>query len=104
MLVYIVTVVVAPERVQDFIAASEENRAGSIQEPGVLRFDVLQNAQVPSRFTLYEAYRSEADTAAHKLTAHYLKWRDRVSPWMAEPRTGVAHRVICPAGEGAWTR
>ena len=76
----------------DFIEASISNREGSVREPGNLRFDVLQAADEPTRFLLYEAYDSEESAARHKETDHYVTWRDRVAEWMAEPRIGVRYR------------
>jgi (4S)-4-hydroxy-5-phosphonooxypentane-2,3-dione isomerase len=87
-------------RAEDFIPATVENHKGSIQEPGNLRFDLLQSAGDPNHFLLYEAYESEEAAAAHKKTAHYLKWRDPVAPWMAKPREGVPYRVIAPTEKG----
>ncbi|MEO1765820.1 antibiotic biosynthesis monooxygenase [Thiobacter aerophilum] len=97
MHVTLVHVHVKPEHVADFIAATRENHLASVAESGNLRFDVLQQAEDPTRFVLYEVFRDAAAAAAHKQTAHYLKWRDLVAPWMAEPRQGVAHHLLCPA-------
>jgi autoinducer 2-degrading protein len=72
MHVTLVQVQVRPEHVQHFIDASRLNHAGSVREPGNRRFDILQSADDPGRFVLYEAYASAADAAAHKNTAHYL--------------------------------
>lgn len=69
-----------------------------MQEAGNRRFDVLQSAEDPTRFVLYEAYASVADAAAHKQTAHYLAWRDAVADWMAVPRQGVPYRGLFTAG------
>ncbi len=96
MHVTLVHVRVRPEHVEDFIEATRANHEGSIQEPGCLRFDVLQHPEDPTRFILYEAYRSEADAQAHKATPHYLAWRERVAPWMAEPRRGEPWRGLLP--------
>lgn len=98
MHVTLVHIQVKPEHVQDFIAATGRNHEGSVQEPGCLRFDVLQSADGPNRFILYEAYRSAEDAAAHKQTAHYLAWRDAVATWMAEPRKGVPYVGLFPRG------
>lgn len=100
MIVTIVNITVKPEYVEQFIAATLENHRGSVQEEGNFRFDVLQHRDDPTRFTLYEAYESEEAAARHKETAHYLKWRDTVSPWMAKPREGIPHRVIAPERSG----
>jgi autoinducer 2-degrading protein len=53
---------------------------------------------------IYEAYESDAAAAAHKQTAHYLKWKDTVADWMAKPREGVTYKVICPAEKKGWER
>ena len=102
MKVTTVIVHVKPEHIDDFIKASAENHEGSVEEPGNMRFDVLQSADDPGRFVLYEAYESEEAAAAHKKTPHYLKWRDTVADWMARPREGIHHKVICPADRAKW--
>lgn len=97
MHVTLVHVRVKPESVPAFIAACCENHERSVQEPGNRRFDVLQDAADPNRFILYEAYATAEDAAAHKTTAHYLKWRDTVAEMMAEPRQGVNYLGLYPA-------
>jgi autoinducer 2-degrading protein len=96
MIVTIVHVKVRPEHVDDFIGATEQNHYQSLQEPGNMRFDVLQKAEDPTEFALYEAYEDEAASAAHKQTPHYLEWRKRVADWMAVPREGVKYRGLFP--------
>ena len=96
MHVTLVHVHVMPDHIDDFIRASGDNHAASIQEPGNLRFDILQSPDDPTRFVLYEAYRSAEDAAAHKATAHYLTWRETVADWMAEPRQGVPFNGLFP--------
>jgi len=96
MHITIVHVRVKPEHVQDFVEATRKNHQGSIQEGGALRFDVLQLAEDPTRFVLYEAYASAEEAAAHKGTPHYLSWRDAVADWMAEPRRGVLYHGLFP--------
>ncbi|HBD93283.1 MAG: antibiotic biosynthesis monooxygenase [Spirochaetes bacterium GWF1_31_7] len=96
MIVTIVSVHVKKEHLEDFIQASIENHHNSLKEPGNLRFDILQNAENPQLFTLYEAYISKEAAAVHKETGHYKKWRDTVSEWMVEPRKGVLHNIIAP--------
>jgi autoinducer 2-degrading protein len=96
MHVTLVHVRVKPEHVADFIAATRDNHLASVRETGNRRFDVLQSPEEPTRFLLYEAYASEADALAHKQTAHYLRWRDMVADWMAEPRQGVRYHGLYP--------
>jgi (4S)-4-hydroxy-5-phosphonooxypentane-2,3-dione isomerase len=98
MHVTFVYVRVKPECVDAFVAAMRANHDGSVAEPGNRRFDVLQDPADRTHFCIYEAYATEADAKAHKDTAHYLAWRDRVADMMAEPRTGVTWRGLFPAG------
>lgn len=98
MYVTLVHVHVKPERVDDFIAATRENHYASVQEEGNLRFDVLRSVDDPTYFILYEAYRDADAAAAHKATSHYLKWREAVADWMAEPRKGVRFEGLFPLG------
>lgn len=102
MMVTCVTVYVQEGRAEDFVRATLENHKGSVQEAGNMRFDVLRCRDDPNRFLLYEAYESEEGAAAHKKTAHYLKWRDQVAGWMAKPREGIAYQVMAPTERGRW--
>ena len=83
MFIVHVHVRVKPELIEAFREATVENARGSLREPGVARFDVLQQQDDPSRFVLVEVYRTPEDPARHKETAHYIKWRDTVAPLMA---------------------
>ena len=96
MFVTIVYIEVRPEYIDPFILATTENHRESVKEPGNLRFDLLRNEAEALRFVLYEAYENEEAAAAHKKTAHYLKWRETVAPWMAVPREGVRYTGLQP--------
>jgi len=85
---------VKPEHVDAFIAATRANHQASVREAGRLRFDVLQSAEDPGRFVLYEAYSSAAAAAAHRETGSYLSWREQVACWMAEPRLGIRYNGL----------
>lgn len=97
MHVTIVHVWVKPESVDAFIEATRENHEASVRERGNRRFDVLRDAEDPTRFVLYEAYVDAAAAAAHKQTPHYLAWRETVADMMARPRQGVLHQGLYPA-------
>lgn len=100
MLIVHVYIHVKPEFVEAFRKATIENAAASVQEQGIARFDVVQQAGDPTRFVLVEAYRTPDAPAAHKETAHYAKWRDTVAEMMAEPRTSVKYENVFPGEEG----
>ena len=97
MHVTLVHVSVKPGHIHEFIEATRLNHEASVQESGNRRFDVLQSADDPASFILYEAYASTEDAAAHKQTAHYLTWRNTVADWMAEPRQGVTYKGLYPS-------
>ena len=101
MFIVHVLVHVKPDQVEAFRTATVENARNSIKEPGIARFDVLQEQDNPARFVLVEVYRTADDPARHKDTAHYLKWRDTVAGMMAEPRTSVKYSNVFP-GEQGW--
>lgn len=94
MHVTLVHVRVDPHHLDDFVAVSRENQEASAREPGALRFDLLRSSDDPTRFLIYEAYRTAEDAAAHKETAHYLAWRAAVVDWMAEPRRGEPFEAL----------
>jgi autoinducer 2-degrading protein len=96
MLVVHVHVHVKPESVEAFRQATIANARQSIKEPGIARFDLIQQADDPTRFVLIEAYRTVDDPARHKETAHYQAWRDAVAGMMAEPRQSVKYGNVFP--------
>ena len=102
MIATVVHVWVKPEFRDAFIEASRINHINSIEEPGNLRFDILNDANDPNKFTFYEVYESRENILAHKETNHYLTWRDTVSEMMAKPREGVSHTVISPTDRALW--
>jgi (4S)-4-hydroxy-5-phosphonooxypentane-2,3-dione isomerase len=92
---------VKADRIEEFRMASLENACNSVEEPGVARFDVLQQQDDPARFVLVEVYRTPEDPGKHKETAHYKKWRDTVEEMMAEPRSSMKFHNIFP-DEAGW--
>lgn len=96
LLVVHVHVHVKPEHVDAFREATLANARESVKEPGIARFDVIQDTEDKTRFVLVEAYRTPEAPAAHKETAHYLRWRDTVAPMMAEPRTSRKYLNLFP--------
>jgi autoinducer 2-degrading protein len=88
---------VKPEFIEAFKKASLENARNSIQEPGVARFDVIQQVEDPTRFVLVEVYRTPEDPAKHKETTHYNQWREIAEPMMSEPRTRTIYANVFPA-------
>lgn len=100
MLVVHVMVQVKPDLVDAFIEATLANARQSVQEPGVARFDLIQQQDDPTRFVLVEVYRAPEAPAQHKETTHYQVWRDAVADMMATPRTSLKYTNLFPADEG----
>jgi (4S)-4-hydroxy-5-phosphonooxypentane-2,3-dione isomerase len=100
MLIVHVHVKVKPESVAEFRQATIENARHSIQEPGIARFDVVQQQDDETSFVLVEVYRTPDARVAHRATAHYAKWRDTVEPMMAEPRQRATYDAVFPDPQG----
>lgn len=96
MYVSLVSVQVKAEHLEPFLEATRANARGATLEPGNLRFDVLRSVEDPAHVLLYEAYRDAAAAAAHKETPHYLRWRETVAEWMAEPRQATLYDGFAP--------
>ena len=96
MLVVHVFIKVKEGSIEAFKAATQENASQSLKEPGIARFDFVQEREDPTRFVLVEAYRTADAPAAHKETAHYAEWRDAVADMMAEPRSSVKYESLYP--------
>lgn len=96
MHIVFVHVHVKPEATEAFRSAILANAEGSVKEPGVIRFDVFQQGEDPTRFTLVEIYQTPDDQLKHRETAHYLKWRDAVVDMMAEPRQAIRYSQLFP--------
>ena len=101
MFIVRVQVHVKPECVDAFREATLETARNSVREPGIARFDVVQDNDNPAHFVLIEVYRTRDDPARHKETAHYAAWRDAVADMMAEPRTSAKFTNVFP-DEGGW--
>lgn len=100
MFIVHVNIRVKPEFLEPFKKATLANARASVQEPGVARFDVVQQSDDPTRFTLVEVYRDEQANAAHRETSHYATWRDTVESMMAEPRSRAKFTNVFPGDEG----
>jgi quinol monooxygenase YgiN len=100
MFIVHVFVHVKKDQIEAFKQATLENAQNSLQEPGVARFDVMQQKEDPTKFVLVEVYRTDNDPAKHKETRHYQIWRDTVAAMMAEPRSSIKYNNIFPDEEG----
>ena len=95
-----VSIHVKADKIEEFKLASLDNAEHSVEEAGVARFDVIQEADDETRFKLVEVYRSEEAAAKHKTTAHYDRWRVVVEPLLAEPRTRIVYCSVFPDEKG----
>jgi quinol monooxygenase YgiN len=100
MFIVHVFVHVKSDQVEAFKTATIENASNSVKEPGVARFDIIQQMDDSTRFVLVEVYRTPDEPGRHKETAHYQKWRDTVADMMAEPRTAIKYHNIFPDEQG----
>jgi (4S)-4-hydroxy-5-phosphonooxypentane-2,3-dione isomerase len=92
MKIVLVHFAVLPEHIERFMAAAESNARASLQEPGCLRFDVLQHSANPAHVWLYEIYRDEDAITAHQQTEHFKQWRQETEGMLARPT--ITHRLV----------
>ena len=102
MIIVQVHVYVKDEDIEAFKTASIENANKSVLEPGIIRFDIIQQMDDPARFVLIEVYRDDAATLAHKQTEHYTRWRSEVEEMMAEPRYSIKYSEVFPDQIASW--
>lgn len=102
MIAYLVYIHVKSDSVEAFKEASILNAQKSVEEPGIARFDFIQQQEDPTRFMFIEVYGTEGDVLAHKETDHYATWRETVEAMMAEPRQGIRYDVVHPDASGWW--
>ena len=100
MYIVCVYVHVKPEFIDMFRIATMENAHDSLSEPGIARFDFIQELNDPTKFMLLEVYFTPEYSQKHKETAHYTKWRDTVAVMMAEPRISIKYNNIFPNDNG----
>jgi autoinducer 2-degrading protein len=99
MLILQVHIQIKPEHIEAFKQATIENARNSLQEPGIARFDFLQQEDDPTRFILTEAYRSVEASVQHKETAHYAAWAEKVADMFVQPRTRTRYVNVFPPDE-----
>ena len=102
MLAVHVSIQVKPEFLAAFITTTEDNVRNSLQEPGIARFDLVQQIDDPTRFELVEVFLNAEAPARHKETAHFARWRDAVAPMMASPRSSLRYETLFPATVAGW--
>jgi len=77
MFVMLVKLEIKPALLDEFTVAILKNAALSIdRDPGCLRFDVLQQADDPTRWVLYEVYDKEQAWVDHRNAAHFLAFME----------------------------
>lgn len=103
MYIWVVTLQVKSEVIDAFKSATKDNASNSIKEEGIMRFDLLQQGDDPTRFMLFEVYKSPDDLAKHRETLHYLRWRETVADMMAGPRQPTHYENVYP-GDDSWDK
>ncbi len=96
MFVVHIYIQVKPEYIEEFKQICTENAQNSVKEPGIKRFDCLQQSDYPTKFVLVEAYLDETGVAQHKQTAHYNKWRSEAERMIVGERTRTRYTPVWP--------
>jgi autoinducer 2-degrading protein len=95
MISLLVTVEVAPERVDEFLRYIKEEAADArAKEPGCRRFEISRSVEKPNVFTLTEGYDDLAALEAHRKTPHFLLFRERADTGLFLSKSSVCGEVI----------
>ena len=102
MVVLHVTIQVKPEHVTEFLELARYDAEHSEQdEPGCLRFDVIQDRDDPNRFYFYEVYRDEAALETHRQTPHFKLYFEKTQRLLATPPARRFGKNLIPS-DSAW--
>ena len=102
MLAIWVKVKIKPGQRQKFLHAIEVDALGSEKdEPGCLRFNVLQDAQDENVYYFYEVYRDQAALEAHRAMPHYAVWRAAVDT-LDGPTEAIRCQTVFTAERVYW--
>src|SRR5664279_2700740 len=99
MHILIVQARIKAEFIEAFKEATAVNAERSAKEPGVARFDFLQQQDDATKFVLVEVYRDATAPGKHKESAHYKAWVEKVSHMFEEPRTRAVYTNLFPSDE-----
>jgi autoinducer 2-degrading protein len=93
----IVKVKVKPDKREQFLAAIEDDSICSVRdEPGCVRFDVLQDQNDTDTYYFYEVYKDEAGFKAHTETPHLKRWREAAAECLSEPSQATRTTTVLP--------
>jgi autoinducer 2-degrading protein len=95
MHIALVSFEIKPECLHEFLACAEINARSSMEEPGVVAFDVYQQKENPNQITFYELYKSEHDNKLHWETPHFIDFRENTRDMIIN-RTRLVYRNIYP--------
>jgi len=96
MVIVHVFIKIKPGMTEPFKAATLKNAQNSIKEPGILRFDFMQQEDDPLSFLLVEVYKDDNAIIQHKETSHYAEWCKVAEHLIAEPRERIRYANIFP--------
>ncbi len=102
MLAIWVKVRVKPQLRQRFLEAIEVDALGSERdEPGCLRFNVLQDERDENVYYFYEVYEDQAALEAHRTMPHYAVWR-AAADTLDGPAEATRCKTVVPIDRTYW--
>jgi len=102
MLAIWVKVRIKPAMREKFLKAIEEDALGSERdEPGCLRFNVLQDEKDANVYYFYEVYKDQAALEAHRAAPHYAVWR-AAADTLDGPSEPTRCTPVFPAARAYW--
>jgi (4S)-4-hydroxy-5-phosphonooxypentane-2,3-dione isomerase len=97
MLALIVTVKVKPAERERFLSVIEDDAICSVRdEPGCVRFEVLQDRDDQDTYYFFEVYKDEAALAAHRQTPHFARWNEASEAVLSGPVERIMSNMLFP--------
>lgn len=105
MIANLIKVRIKPEKRERFLQAIEHDALHSeSDEPGCLRFNVLQDTKDPNVYFFYEVYKDQAAVESHRATPHFEMWSEASKECLDGPIERTATQTVFPADTAYWTK
>jgi quinol monooxygenase YgiN len=96
MFTVLVSIKVKTENLKAFIEATIAETRTTLQDPGVVQVDVLQESDDAAHFTLHEVFQSREVGLQHLEMAHFKQWQSTIKPMLVEPPHATAYEHVFP--------
>ncbi|PWJ42349.1 putative quinol monooxygenase [Sediminitomix flava] len=102
MHIRIIKLYIDPNHLDTFREVTKKNFEASIKEEGVIRFDIMEDAERVGEYTILEVFKSSEDREKHFTTAHFKEWDKVAVPLFIAPLESRQYNSVFPDVESDW--